>query len=469
MSIAGTTLEHQFYVCDGLTHDCLLGNDFLRLHRGVVDFDAKKFSFDEDIEIRAVLAEKTTIPPNTEMNLMCPISQAGKKSSMLFEPDENLPCNIFASATISNVDEKHNRVCVRVINNGDSAMVFRRGFSVGTVRPISAKNIFTVLERRVSSVHATTEQPRQQIKFPSFDDSRLTPEQRRKTQEMLSSFADVFSQGAHDIGQTDIVQHKIETGTNSPIKCMPRRVPMHRQATLQSMVDEMEANGIIRRSDSSWASPIVLAPKKDGTLRFCVDYRALNEVTRKDAYPIPRIDDILEHLQGAKYFCHLDLASGYWQVKVDEESVPKTAFCIPGGLYEFTVMPFGLCNAPPTFQRLMNTILKPHLGKRAKVYLDDIVIWAKTMDEMIENLRLVLQSLREANLKLKPSKCKLFRESVDMLGHVISANGISTDPAKTKIVQNWPEPRNIGELRTFIGMTSYYRKFIRTTLKKPSR
>ena len=227
------------------------------------------------------------------------------------------------------------------------------------------------------------------------------------------------------------------------------------------MIKEMEQNNVVRKSDSAWASPIVLAPKKDGTLRFCVDFRALNAVTRKDAYPLPRIDDILETLQDVKYFCHLDLASGYWQVKMSEQDIPKTAFCVPGGLYEFLVMPFGLTNAPPTFQRLMNTVLKNHLGIRALVYIDDIIIWGTTMDEMISNLRLVFQSLRDADMKVKPSKCKLFRTSIDLLGHVISENGIATDPAKTEIITKWPAPRNVSDIRTFIGMTSYYRRFIR--------
>ena len=189
-------------------------------------------------------------------------------------------------------------------------------------------------------------------------------------------------------------------------------------------------------STSPWASPIVLVRKKDGSTRFCVDYRKLNCLTRKDAYPIPKIDETLDTLAGAKLFSTLDLRSGYWQVQVNPEHRDKTAFCTPEGLFEFNVMPFGLCNAPATFQRLMDSVLAGLHWKTCLVYIDDIIVVGKSFDEHLCNLQAVLERLRRAGLKLHPRKCQLLRHKVTYLGHVVSAQGIAPDPDKTDEVNH---------------------------------
>jgi transposase InsO family protein len=200
--------------------------------------------------------------------------------------------------------------------------------------------------------------------------------------------------------------------------------------------------------------------KKDGSPRFCVDYRKLNDVTKKDAYPLKRIDETMECLAGAKWFCTLDLASGYWQVEMDEESKDKTAFVTRNGLFRFTVMPFGLCNAPATFERLMEMVLRGLAWKRCLVYLDDIIAFGTGFSDTLDNLQAVFERLRSANLKLKPSKCELFKTHVVYLGHLVSAEGISCSPAKVEEIENWPAPRSVGEVRSFLGLASYYRRYI---------
>ena len=226
------------------------------------------------------------------------------------------------------------------------------------------------------------------------------------------------------------------------------------------MLVDMLDKDIIQPSVSPWASPVVLVPKKDGTLRFCVDYRQLNSITSKDAYPLPRIDETLDTLAGSVWFTTLDLISGYWQVEVKPEDREKTAFCTKDGLFEFKVMPFGLCNAPATFQRLMDLVLAGMQWSQCLVYLDDIIIPGRSVKEHLRNVASVLQRLRDAELKLQPAKCSFFQKQVKYLGHMISEEGVATDPTKTEKVKQWPTPSTADEVQQFLGLASYYRRFI---------
>ena len=203
-----------------------------------------------------------------------------------------------------------------------------------------------------------------------------------------------------------------------------------------------------------------MVKKKDGTNRFCVDYRKLNDSTIKDAYPLPRVDESLDQLSGSKWFSCLDSNSGYWQVEMDNSDAEKTAFTSRKGLFEFTVMPFGLCNAPATFERLMETVLAGLHWQICLIYLDDVIMIGKTFEDMIKNLSVIFERLQQAGLKLKARKCKLFGKSVEFLGHIITESGLETDPSKTSSIENWPTPKTVKEVRAFIGLCSYYRRFV---------
>jgi transposase InsO family protein len=221
-------------------------------------------------------------------------------------------------------------------------------------------------------------------------------------------------------------------------------------------------SGIIRESQSPWASPMVLVRKKDQSLRICIDYRALNSRTVRDAYYLPRIDETMDALAGAKWFSCLDLNSGYWQVEVEETDKFKTAFTAgPIGFFECNVMPMGLTNAPATFKRLMEQCMGDMQPKECLCYLDDIIVHSRTVTEQFERLERVFQVLQKANLKLKPSKCKLFRREVSFLGHVISESGISTDGEKTAALLQWPIPNTVKQVQKFLGFAGFYRRFVK--------
>ena len=298
------------------------------------------------------------------------------------------------------------------------------------------------------------------LRLEQLEQHQLEQHQLEQLQQLVEEYHEVFALAEDEMGCTDVVKHKIDTGDHPPIKQYPRRTPFVQRAKIASMITDMEKKGIVKPSVSPWASPVILVPKKDGTTRFCVDYRRLNAVTKKDVYPLPRIEDILDTIGRARYFTTFDLSAGYWQIQLDPCATEKTAFTTHCGLFEFTRMPFGLCNAPSTFQRVMQTVLAGLEGKSCFVYIDDILVCSRSFEEHIAHLREVLERLRRANLKLKLAKCSFLCKSVQYLGHVISREGISPDPAKTSKVREFPVPTDVTKLRQFLGLASYYRRFM---------
>ena len=273
--------------------------------------------------------------------------------------------------------------------------------------------------------------------------SEWTPEQQQRAKDVIKKYSFLFAMGTLDLGKTNLVKHKIELTDYTPIKDRYRRIPPHQYEEVRKHLKEMLDVGAIRHSNSPWASPVVLVCKKDRSLRFCIDLRKLNARTIKDAYSLPRIEDALDSLNGACIFTSLDLKSGYWQVELDESSIPLTAFTVgPLGFYECVRMPFGLTNAPATFQRLMESCLGELHLEWCIIYLDDIIIFSKNPDDHLTRLEGVFERLAKAGLKLKPSKCEFFRSSLKYLGHIVSKNGIATDPRESQINLRMAKTKN---------------------------
>ncbi|KAK1421343.1 hypothetical protein QVD17_23595 [Tagetes erecta] len=279
---------------------------------------------------------------------------------------------------------------------------------------------------------------------------------------IVAEYPDVFPEELPGLPPDRQVEFHIDLvpGT-APIAKSPYRLAPSEMKELMAQLQELLEKGFIQPSSSPWGAPILFVKKKDGSLRMCIDYRDLNKVTIKNRYPLPRIDDLFDQLQGSSYFSKIDLRSGYHQVKVRKEDVPKTAFRTRYGHYEFLVMPFGLTNAPAVFMDLMNRVCKPYLDKFVIVFIDDILIYSRTMEEHSEHLRKVLELLRGERLYAKFSKCEFWLREVQFLGHIVNEQGIQVDPSKVEAVMKWETPRTATEIRRFLGLAGYYRRFIK--------
>ena len=289
-------------------------------------------------------------------------------------------------------------------------------------------------------------------------------QENKEIQELIKEYKDVFPSELPSGKPPDRgIAHKIDLQANStPVFGPVYRLSQAEADELKKQLEELEQKGYIQPSKSPYGAPVLLVKKQDGSLRLCVDYRGLNRLTVKNRYALPFISDLTDRLHGAKFFTKIDLRSGYWQVRVADEDVHKTAFRTRYGHYEFTVMPFGLTNAPATFMRLMNEVLRPLLDKCVVVYLDDILIYSKTLEEHVEHIKLVLDALRKHQLYAKLSKCSFAENSVHYLGYRIDQEGLHAEEDKLAAIKDWPEPQDKHQLMQFLGLANYYRKFVGT-------
>ena len=463
IGVGSSELLLPVYVAD-VEDSCLLGLDYLTRVGACVDLGRKLLRVGReelpllpgDAPAEVLAMRRVRLAPRSETRVPCMLSRKMVESAGMVEVPSHSKLADGVTVARSMVKSGEKFVTVLVANFSDEHRTIPAGAQVGTCEEIA-------MEERPSkseSFPVGSGFPKHLVGLAERSASHLTQQQRMKMEDTLQEFADVFSKGDADLGRTGLVKHRIDTGDARPIKHVPRRIPPARREEMQQAVKDMERQGLVERSDSPWSSAVVLVSKKDGTKRFCVDYRALNDRTVKDSYPLPRIDDTLDALAGACWFSTLDLKSGYHQVEMAEEDKAKTAFSFGQGLWQFTVMPFGLCNAPSCFERLMERVLEGLHWKTALLYIDDVIVFGSTFEEELERLREVFQRLRAANLKLSPKKCLLFQPEVPFLGHVVGRDGVRTDPQKISAVQKWPVPKSVAEVRSFLGLCTYYRRFV---------
>ena len=335
-------------------------------------------------------------------------------------------------------------------------------FDIPSAKKETKEEIFTADNRKFKEMRPSANEKRMKediFKVEDLNLSHLSNKRQRELIRMLKEFQPMWD--GH-LGEINITKHRIELlpGTR-PIRQHPYRTGMKSKEFEAEQIEKMLRDNVIRPSKSEWASPVVLAPKNDGTLRFCVDYRKLNEVTKKDSYPIPRMDDCIDTLGKAKVFSSLDANSGYWQIAVDEQDIEKTAFVCHQGLFEYLRMPFGLTNAPATFQRALDIALAGYKWHTCSVYLDDVIVFSEDDDEHITHLREILSVLKDTGMSLNLKKCSFFTKHIKYLGHIVRPGTIEVDKASTRCLEGLRPPRTITELRSFLGVCNVYRRFIR--------
>ncbi len=346
----------------------------------------------------------------------------------------------------------HALTCTHKTSKADKQ---HEGKKIGAVTFVSAKQMARMA--RYETLHCAFVQVH-------VDESTLNAAETLPSdvQALLKQYSDVFPEDLpSELPPHREVEHKIEleAGAQPPSRPTFRMSPKELDELKQQLAD-LTKHGFIRPSKSPYGAPVLFVKKKDGSVRMCVDYRALNKLTIKNKYPLPRIDELLDRLHGAKYFSKLDLRSGYHQVRIASGDEHKTAFRTRYGHFEFLVMPFGLTNAPATFMHLMQEIFRPYLDRFVIVFLDDILIFSRNREEHKAHVQQVLEVLRKHKLYAKSSKCEFFQQKISFLGHVVSGDGIAMEEGKVTAIKEWPVPTNITELRAFLGLAGYYRKFV---------
>ena len=494
-SLGGANFCHEFVVTNMPCWSGLLGLDFLRQFlKMTVEFQAGRVKLDEltidgvfveDQGVRPVCVRKhTVVYPGRERLIDVEQKHLGsfkkldqpRGAFMLVEP---LECyrgeqGCLAASVVTYVHGGK----VSLINLGTKAVVLSRGTLIGFSTPITEHEKFGFTEEGVdlscvnsvygckagsaaSKLMGEKQTPAHLRELLERTTADMTTKESKLVRKLIVDYADVFAEPDGPLGRTTLVHHEIDTGDAAPVRERMRRYSPKHLEIIDQEVDRMLEQDVIEPSDSPWNSGIVIVKKKDGSARMCLDVRRLNKITKKDAYPLPLISHNLSSLNDTRRYCTLDLQAGYWQLPLAESAKEKTAFSVPRrGHFQFKVMPFGLCNAPASFERFMERVLRGLQWESCLVYLDDIIVAGGTLEETVAHMVKLLDRLRSAGLKLKPSKCTLFAKEVSFLGHLVSEKGVACDPSKVEAVKEWPQPQNLHEVRSFLGLAGYYREYI---------
>ena len=418
--------------------------------------------------INVVLKETVHLKPHQTKVTKSGLEEGGEAKAGVFmvSPNEEMlaekHCDVLE--TVSEGDPTK----VTLSNWGNCPIVMKKGSKIGILEEVTRvgkdDDIWTDTTEvvRLCQTAKATEGRRQELCNRLQIGDACGENGRSQLENLLLQYHDVFALVDEELGETDVVSHAIDTGTSPPVQSTPRRLPYALRKELEEEMDTLLRTGCIEPSTSPYSSPLVLVRKKSGGLRVCVDYRALNQNTVADRYPIPRVDELVDMVgkQHARVFSSLDLMKGYHQVQMEENSKLKTAFTCHLGLYQYRRMPFGLTNAPATFQRLMAKLFGGRDWDFVFVYLDDILVASKTIEEHLEHLQKVVKRLREAKLRLKPEKCVFATNQVEYLGHTLTADGVRPNEKNVQAVVDFPRPNCAKEVRGFLGMANFYRRHV---------
>ena len=476
------------FVVAGVKDDVILGIPFLEGNKCTLQFDDATLVVNgtslpctdregKFLNCKVQVVKPVELAARTEQIVMCRLNFQPASAIGLVEGISRwCKQGVLVAAAVC-ASDKRQCVPVRVLNGASVPLLIPAGTHLAGYRSLTEQQVESVSDSELECSVLDSEST------PMTESSRLhgqtksqVPEhvqalyesavevcsasERVKVADLLCRYADVFSKDDSDVGKTSLVSHSVPLLPDvKPIKQHARRLGPEKEKEVERQVSDLRRRGLIEPGTGAWSSPVVLVRKRDQSYRFCVDYRALNSVTSGDAYPLPRIDESLDALAGSSLFSTLDLLSGYWQIPLDADASEKSAFVTRSGLWQWKVMPFGMTSAPATFERLMETVLRGLQWKSLLLYLDDVIVFSSDVESHITRLEEVFCRLRAANLKLKPAKCELFKTKVKYLGHIVSEEGVATDPEKVSAVRDWPTPGCTSQLRKFLGTVGYYRRF----------
>ncbi|UYV69914.1 hypothetical protein LAZ67_7001174 [Cordylochernes scorpioides] len=480
VEINGLQRIFEFLVLPNCSHDAILGWDFLESSKAVIDCGHSEISFPETLNedqsaAQLHLASDDIIPPKCTKRVLTRTPSVTGIKNCAVEGVRQLFLEKELFVPSSYLTIWHGQAYLWVTNFSKHPKTIPSGMCLAHLFRVQPQEVCPIMENHSNNESKSAKSPIRITNFECREESVGSSEQlmrmeqisacispelpllhKTKLLELLENFSEVF--GPIDKTTSRIItKHRINTGDAKPSKKMPYRVSPSERKVIQEEVDRMMEMGVVQPSESPWASPVVLVRKKDGSVRFCVDYRD----DEKRLYPLPRVDDALDCLKGANIYSTIDLKAGYWQIGIDVADREKTAFITPDGLFEFKVMPFGLCNAPATFERMMDNLLKGLRWTICLCYLDDVVIFADNFPDHLRRLEVVLNCFKRAGLKLNPGKCSFGASNIKILGHQVNKDGIRPDDDKIKAVSQFPIPKNLQQLRSFLGLSSYYRRFIK--------
>lgn len=475
--IGNQFLEEKFSVVEKSPFSIIFGGDFIYKHSvvpnircGSVTINSEKLQIESRTYKTSKQSSTTTyvclikpiyIPARSEIvttaQIMTNWTHWKKGEHAIFEPNQDLCASklLYLASTLVNTSCRS--IPVRLLNVHNKPINLKAGVEIGRLEECINQDVFQFNKGSQENVTQLTKELE-----GCFHKANGSEEERQMSvlKDLLIKNWEVFSCKGQTLGRTHLVEHRIETENQKPVKSKQFRIPFRQKEELKKIVDDMKEDGIVIESKSPWSANMFLVKKKDGTLRPVVDYRGLNAISKTDVYPLPRIEDCLDSLAGAQFFSTLDLKSGYWQIAMHPESQEKTAFTTPFGHYEFTVMPFGVKNAPADFQRIMEIALSGLQWRSCLVYIDDILIYSKNFDDHIQHLKAVFLALKKANLRVKPEKCTFLRSQVPYLGHIISKEGVRPDPAKVSAILDAEAPRTVRQLQAFLGLVQWFRRFV---------